>query len=472
MKHVILAVLFFPFFIQADPLQTVVVDVSDSQNNPVPSCLVQIGIAPENPFKGNFSVTDPQGLVEFTQVTAIQALPITLICPNRANVTYFQQTGSRFSLKVDDPLESQITEVSGRFIGWQNVGQKGNVDFALMIPTVDSKNLFNIQWPDLISQRMDSMSVLGQTFKVPSNINLPKQKVKYGLLSATLQKENTAFTIEGSKKQDFMGLAGRFPSSQLIQSYLNGEKDYLKLLNIMDFYSLSVSTKLPTNSSVELPINQFKLKECMNLKSVTLPGLQTIGVSVSENLLGANLQITDLKLLSQTSQKLKCVDNQKLPLVAALATDDKAQATSQVIVRAPASTNLDFRSFMSVPQIKTSNSGKTIEFTRAENSTLKFHAAGYKATLFDLYPSTFLDKAIPQWIIFSPSTMANVEKIDLPELPGIFNNYSVNAVATKHRWEVMWLGIDPDLEVAGTSQNIDFNFFGVATHASKNSIDY
>lgn len=195
-------------------------------------------------------------------------------------------------------------EISGTTSNYKIKNSDGWVDFSLVIPAMNAEELMNFDMAKIMSPVSDTISVLGKSFQVPSNLSLPKQTESY-FLSFTLEKLKYRSYLQEVGNYNMYALQGQFPLKDAVSGFQNG-KSIFEMVNLFKFYSggaKSVEVK-DAVKDVDLAIDAFKFDQQI---SVTAPQYKADKVMLALSLFKENNEFypSDMKqVLSTKSAKL------------------------------------------------------------------------------------------------------------------------------------------------------------------------
>ncbi|MBK9294413.1 MAG: hypothetical protein IPM57_08200 [Oligoflexia bacterium] len=478
-----------------------VIKVENLNGEPEAGAQVLVGHKPNDPFENNWTRTNSQGIVSFKNIENIENLPITIVSPLRPNVTYLKQSGNYFELLVPSPKPQDISDLKGQFKGWLSPGQNNHVDFGVVLPLINASRIFELQVSDFMSTKMDQITVAGKTIFLPSNISLPKQKLKYSIFTITLEKPSYMLPVPSPQKYHFSAFTGRFPFEKVANTLMSNDKTFLDVINDVKFENeFTIYDQEITQSSHQYDFNikdAHKLSPCINTTAKNIPEdykILTAALVQDTSQVGLPYSVTDLKLTSSNPQQLNCISNDvKNISIAAIGLNYKTENkkvtfgkgfTISIKRNIPrfeafsiANPTVEFSEFFNIPKVTVLNGGSSVMFTRVERENLSPLASGFYAVLSEVLQrrepavdGDLIEYNIPKWMVFSnaPIDGFSVANFDLPQLPKDFFQQSFTPKRFK-RWEVTWLGKH---ESRATEQQFDFNYFKEATHAARNSSDF
>lgn len=199
---------------------------------------------------------------------------------------------------------SGFTEVSGTTVNYNGKDKDGIVDFSLVIPAMTAEELMNFDLGRIISPENDTLSILGKSLEIPSNLSLPKQVESY-FLSFTLDKPAYRSYVREMGYYNLYALQGNFPIKKVVDGFQGG-KSLFELVNLFTFKgggSEVVEVKGPTKD-VKIGINTWTFA---GSNTVTAPAIAANKEVLSFSMfqLNGELYPTDIKrILSGKTEKL------------------------------------------------------------------------------------------------------------------------------------------------------------------------
>lgn len=173
------------------------IKVLDIDENPIARAQVLIGSSLNQPFANNLLETDANG-VFLAPADWSQPLVITISAKGFVRTSFLQQLpdGQNFHLRAQ--AKAGRYEVKGKAQDFIIKNGDGLVDFALVMVPLKKSDFISVNINKIVSPENDTISVIGQSVSIPSNISLPQQKESY-LLPVTLNKPiyRTYFPEEG-----------------------------------------------------------------------------------------------------------------------------------------------------------------------------------------------------------------------------------------------------------------------------------
>lgn len=453
------------------------VRVLTQEGQPAAGVYVQVGPQPHDPFPSNFKQTNLEGLVGF-ETERISDQPITLAHESFPTITYFNQSGEEFILKLPLPKAFGDATIEGTFSGWPEIKDRDSVTFGLFFPLLEIDKLFHLPVNHLVSSTLDKISIFGKQIEIPTNFVLPKQSVQYSIASITLEKDFYSYSLKPKKWHSFLALVGKLPLSKEVETFaFDAEKSFGPSLLNMQFerfglvtnqYSSEGTTRLDMNLDTGL------LSPCVKA-AVTQPfdDLEFLAVNTVRNpeLVGQPYQPTDFQALTQDLKPLKCIaKDQRNVNVISMGVNYRLQRTklfvdpgnTTILARdVPRGTFLTMDTFFSIPQLSLTHQGQGLQLTRPERAGMSPEAQALHAIL--------TENEDPIWVVFASG---KENGFTLPKL----NFDTVDFVQKqKKRWEVIWLGLEEKMQFNRRNRvsiRPGYEIFEIMTHAASNYVDF
>ncbi len=428
--------------------------VRDETGAPLANAEVLIGQSANTPFPNNTLTTNANG--EFVIPSGwTQELPVTISKQGFIRTTYLKQTPIAQIFDVRHRKKTERYEAKGSISGFGPMPSDGFIDFGLAISTLNATEALNFDITQLISEKFDTISVMGQELDIPTNIFLPKQKESYSFIPVTVEKAfyRLFFDFQGTFK--VQANRGKFDFKKVADKLKAGQS-YFEVVNDFEFLALGSKTVNINSQNVALDIdaNQKKLAPKINFTTPIPAKGMLFGVSLFEE--DGKYLPSDIKLRESKVQKLA------LPEIAARGTvllvnadkeqtnKDEAKLSNSMATALVDSQKLDQGHLLERVEAPI----MTASGMKLSKPTLKGNIKGFAtyAALSDIKA----ERADVSWEIYSPGW---IEEIDLPD---------VNAIRANQRWQVVFYGID-------SVENKQFNgpkTLNQATHAVHNAVQF
>jgi len=197
-----------------------------------------------------------------------------------------------------------FSEIKGTTTNYTIKDGDGWIDFALVLPAMNSEELINFDLAKIISPESDEIKVLGQSAKVPSNLSVPKQKESY-FLSFTVDKNQFRSYLPDQGMYNLYALRGRFPVSDVVKG-VQAKKSVFELINFFEFEGGGTKgVKSGSTNNVSIAVNSITLDKEYSVKAPTY-GASKVMLALSMFKSNGEFYPTDLKrIVSGKSEKLK-----------------------------------------------------------------------------------------------------------------------------------------------------------------------
>ncbi len=273
------------------------ITVTDFEDKAIAGAQVLIGDANNVPFSGNFLTADSNGKVE---VPAAWDSPqsLTIGAKNYIRVTYIAQAPGAITVKLNKLASNSHFEVQGTVGGLPIVDFDKQVDYGIVLPAMTKLNSLLFDMDQFISPIQDTVSTLGQSMDIPSNISVPWQKERYAILTATLNKPQYRIYFDQPGIVRLYGLRGRFEFSPVVDALRKGKSfaDVLNMFNLTGSGTRDVNI-IGAFTAKDIPVNEITFAQ---KKKATAPAIKTdeTFIAVATNQQSGYLVPTDLKNLA------------------------------------------------------------------------------------------------------------------------------------------------------------------------------
>jgi hypothetical protein len=206
--------------------------VVDSSGQPIANANILVGFEPGIPFKGNVLTTDASGVANIPADWK-DALPVTVQAPGFITSTLPISVPGQLTLELLKQDAANEFEVKGAAIDFPRLVTDGKVDFALMIPALSRDNLLSFDLSTVISQKVDTITIIGNDVNLPSNISLPRQTENY-IFPIELNKPDYRVYLRNPGVQTLTATHGQFPLQRVVNDIRAG-KSMFELINHFTF---------------------------------------------------------------------------------------------------------------------------------------------------------------------------------------------------------------------------------------------
>jgi len=190
------------------------------------------------------------------------------------------------------------SSVSGQISGFETVNNNNIFNFGLALPVLQKEQLLDFNLNMFLSTETDTITALGQSIEVPSNLSIPDQRERY-IFSIRFNKPSYRLPWEQNTELEGIGaLEGQFAFRQVIDK-VRGGAPLFSLINDFTFTSFSLKS---VNTSVEnLIVGETKHSHLMRLTGLTPESSPYITLAIALDSEDDNYFFPiDLKLLSVT----------------------------------------------------------------------------------------------------------------------------------------------------------------------------
>lgn len=438
--------------------------VVDPAGNPIADAMVLIGVRENVPFPGNLLKSDANGVVVFPKAWT-DSQPVTIEAPGFVRTSWLSQSTAQSAgglvLSLRKKVAAQRLEFTGKTTGYVNLTKDGFADVGVIFPALRRDQLASLQVTDLISPEIDTITIMGQSIDIPSNISIPKQDEKY-FFTITLEKPIFRTYLKEMRTWKMVATHARFPFEDVVDD-LRGGKSFFDVLNYFEFKSASVDDIAISTPSTkrDMPINTTKFDALVDVAAPKFNSKYTmLAVSVADN--GGLLYPTDVKkLLAGETRRLVAPKGVPGFIVGALRDTNAptsgagADALSAVIAPNNMTTRFEFLDLPGLPKAR----GSTIVLDPPKASVPTVTPAVTYATLNKVDKVTAgkatLETKSPVWDVYSNGW---VPSMDLPDFS--------TTLTGAHRWEVLFGGA-PN----GTTVQLGPNIIDGLSHISKSAAD-
>jgi hypothetical protein len=417
---------------------------------PISGAQILIGDAQGTPFRGNFLSTDRNGVAVIPEEWT-SAASITVDAKGYIRQTLLNQLPGNISIRLNTAYLPQYSEVSGKVTGLPVVDKDKLIDFALAMPLLTKSDLVYFDLGQVISPFSDTLSAAGQSFNLPSNVSLPKQKENY-FISVTLEKPVFRLKTPTIGPKKFVATRGRFVFKTVVGELRDG-KAFHEVINHFSILGAGVKDGVITGPNLGLDISGSDMSFTSQV-----------------NVNAVNAKEDEVALVLATSE----VDGSMVPTDVKRTTNDNAIAL-QVLPTQPV---------------------QIINVIKKENEFMT-DAPGSDRMTASILPiaATANNRLLP--LISNPTiSFRENYSIKLPELPvtsGIFP-IAVSAVISDlaeiregekviktpiRKWEVIGYGWNQNLNLpkwpladSNSRKRVEVKYIGSATSNAQNTLDF
>lgn len=203
--------------------------VVDSEGSPIIGAEVLIRGASRSPVQ---RWTDDNGQFEVPQSRDLKT-DVTVLGHLYTPRTFYGIDPRHRVLTVQTLLSDQLHEVTGDLVDYPEMVDKDNtlhIGVAFLAPT--KLDLLNLDVSKFISPVSVEADLNLGSLRVPTNVNIPRQKEKYGIFTIKIKKD--AYQIYSSRRgtQRFVGFQVQAPFKQMVRAAQRKE-DPLDIVNLL-----------------------------------------------------------------------------------------------------------------------------------------------------------------------------------------------------------------------------------------------
>lgn len=284
-------------------------------NHPLENAKILIG-AEEGSLSGNFISTDSSGRAVLPAAWT-NAEPVTIDYPGYVRATYYAQMPGSHIYQLRKKSGMNQYELSGITQGHTVVDKDDFIDFGLVIPALTRNDLMSFDLAAVISSQMDTISILGQTAEIPSNVTLPRQRESY-IFPVTIEKPGYRLYFNDPGVKKVYAARGRFPFKEVVDR-LRAKAEFYELINYFTISGGGVKDINVTKSSTQMNLSVKDLNFTSKAK-VTAPAIASdeMILGVTAAVVGDYLVPTDVKGFKAGEKREMATLDQKSLLVGVL----------------------------------------------------------------------------------------------------------------------------------------------------------
>ena len=158
-----------------------------------------------------------------------------------------------------------LANVSGEISGFSVRNNDNVFNFALALPVLTKEQILNFNLDMFLSPENETISALGQSIEVPSNLSIPQQRERY-IFSIRFNKPNYRLPWDQPTRMQAIGaLEGQFPFKEVIDK-VRGGSPIFSLINDFTFNSFTVQ-------EVRGPFENIRVGQTQHTHIMRLNGL-------------------------------------------------------------------------------------------------------------------------------------------------------------------------------------------------------
>lgn len=454
-----------PAGIQADLSASTLTFVNHASGKPLVGAKVMIGTKPDIPYVGNVYTTDAQGKIDPGPAWT-NAQPITVELQGFIRTTFMAQSPSAKTLNVNRQIPLNKFELKGETKGYGSLPQDGTVDVGFVMPAYKRSEIAQISITSLMSPETDTLSVMGRSIEIPSNIAIPTQKESY-IFTFTLSKPVYRFYFNEARSYDMISAHASFPLSEAIDASQQ-KMSFYDMFNLITFHSATV-TNLAISAqtqSLDLSINKTPFSTPIPFTAPQFDANKLKLIAIGLNSSQGVLVPTDIKSLDP-KQTIKLSGSGKLTdsIILSMIRDAKNKATT--------GTQVEEYSLAIQPANQTSSSSPLalIAAPKLQGNVMTMAPPSIQAGVDTTMTQAQLQQVeirgqgkyqveakLTEWEVYASGWQRSLE---LPEFPG------AQFPRQDRRWEVVYGGV-----AGGTSTSAGPETMGQLTHLTRAAVKY
>lgn len=440
------------------------IKVSNQYGEPVMAKIL-IGTSEGVPFNGNFIVTNGAGVATAPKEWTTPQ-HVTIDAPGYIRQTLLNQKPANLRIKLNPSYLATRAEVKGEVTSLPVVNGDKLIDFALVMPGMSRSDLLNFDLNSVISPYNDTLTAVGQSNPIPSNVSLPTQKESY-FIGVNLSKPLYRMYTPSYGPKRVFAARGRFVFKDVVKELQNGTPFY-ELINYFSILGGGIRDITLTGPStvLNLPGTELEFKSTLKVQSPVAAADEVLLVLAASDV-ASSLIPTDIKkpeqgatlTLSSLADKPAYVISVAKRKAEFMATTPGADRLTAALTAYSENVKPKLLPLVEDPTITTGNG---IEITLpAAPTSAGINPLAISATISDLVEvqngADKITNVNRRWEILSAGWTA---KLQLP-------NWPLDNMTSKKRVEINFIG-----STTNTSTPLDESLIQAATHVTHASKDF
>lgn len=212
------------------------IQITNRLGAPIQNATLMIGYRQGDPFENNVLHTNEKGAV-LTPTEWTNRQPVTIEAPGYIRTTFYDQQPDNLVFQLNEADENRHLELAGTTTGYGELKKDGFLDVGLVVPSLSREQLVMWDVATFISPEKDTLSAIGKSISIPSNIAVPRQTENY-ILPITLNKPEYRMFFGRPGKHEVMAMHIKFPFKKVIDEAQKGQ-NILALANDFEFLGFS-----------------------------------------------------------------------------------------------------------------------------------------------------------------------------------------------------------------------------------------
>lgn len=439
--------------------------VVDTTGKPIANAQILIGSGLNQPFAENFIASSADGGFKAPSAWTT-AQPITISAPGFVRATYFGQTPNGQTYTLRPAISPKLITLSGETSGHKVTDGDDIVDFAVVIPSMTKRALFNFDISAFISPETETITVVGNDLNVPKNISLPEQHESY-FFPIEFNKPGYSLSFRQPGDQMVYVARGHFPLDEVVNEFRAG-KEFYELTNYFSITGGALRLiNLQGDTTLNLPVTELNYS---TTRALTAPKVASDQVVLSAALATWKgwYYPTDVKLLDSGKARNMTIAAGGTPYLISIlkkkdemSLDNNVDRLSANFATFNANVTPDFLPLLEKPTVKSYTNFEVKPIAKPANV---FEGAQF-SVLSKVTTNTVGTKKIDVleniWEVYSPQWMAQTS---IPVWPG------EKTPTGRLRWEVTLTALPSQNAV----QNVELGskWLDAASHATRCSQDF
>lgn len=276
-----------------DVLARDMITVVDEHQRPVANATVLLGYEVGNPFPGNSLTTNANGVAAVPNDWKA-ALPVTVQAQCYVTATLPVSMPGTMTIQISLQESQDAIEIKGKTTDFGRLINDGKAHVGLVVPGIDPKQILSFDMSTVLSPQVDTITVIGNTVSLPSNITLPDQTVTY-IFPIRLNKPDYRSYVRNPGPYLMSATHASFPFQRVVND-IRGGKSIFEVINFFTFIEGAQKEINVTGNiaGVDLAVNAIPFKTSVSVKAPALDANQVmVGVSLREQ--NGLLMPTDIK---------------------------------------------------------------------------------------------------------------------------------------------------------------------------------
>ena len=215
--------------------------VVDEAGQPVANATILLGFEANNPFDGNVLTTSDAGTASIPADWKA-ALPVTVQAPGYIAETLPVALPGSQRIQLTHMEGQNSYEVKGTTTNYGRLITDGKVDFSMVVPALTREQMLAFDLSTVISPQNDTLDIIGNSVKIPSNIALPEQTENY-IFPIDFNKPDYRLYVRNPGSYNIVATHGQFPLQKVVGDIRNGKN----IFDVINYFTFSESGSKTVN---------------------------------------------------------------------------------------------------------------------------------------------------------------------------------------------------------------------------------